>query len=44
MDCDDEGACVHPTNSRFSCYFDEEAGKFVCGVDLQKKKTTTANS
>ena len=42
MVCNEDGACVDPTNSRFSCYFDEETGKIVCGVDLVKK--TNSNS
>jgi hypothetical protein len=38
--CNEDGACVDPTNSRFSCYFDEGTGKMVCGVDLVKKTNT----
>ena len=45
MVCNEDGACVDLTNSRFSCYYDEETGKMVCGVDLvkKKKKTKTLN-
>ncbi len=38
MECDEDGSCVDPNNSRFSCYFDEETNKMVCGVDLVKKE------
>ncbi len=42
LTCTDEGECVDPTNNRFSCYYDEETSKMVCGVDLVKKKKTSS--
>ena len=41
MTCTDEGECFDPKNSRFSCYYDEDTGKIVCGVDLVKKTKTS---
>jgi hypothetical protein len=41
MACDDNGSCFDPTNSRFSCYFDDGTSKMVCGIDLVKKEPTT---
>ena len=34
--CNDDGVCVDPINSRFTCQFDEAANKMVCGIDLVK--------
>jgi hypothetical protein len=39
--CNDDGFCSDPTNSRFSCYFDEGAGKVVCGIDLVNNQPHT---
>jgi hypothetical protein len=41
MECDEDGTCVDPAISRFSCYFDDETSKMVCGVDLVKKEKTS---
>jgi len=41
VECDENGTCVDPANSRFSCYFDEETSKMLCGVDLVKKEKTS---
>ena len=41
MVCNDDGTCVDPINSRFTCHLDDVDSVMVCGLDLLKKNITT---
>ena len=40
--CNDDGACVDPTNNRFSCQLNDEIGQMMCGIDLHFEKLNTS--